>query len=60
MREGGNYPRWELSGGQLSQVEIVWGAIFQGVIVWGDRPGGNCSGGIVMFPKKELILYLVL
>ena len=36
------------------------GGNFSGGNCLGDRPGGNCSGGIVMFPKKELILYLVL
>ena len=48
---GGNCPRCQLSGG---------GGNFSGGNCLGDRPGGNCSGGIVMFPKKELILYLVL
>ena len=46
---GGNCPRWELSGEQLFEVEIVPGAIILGGNCPGNvvQGGSNCQGAIV-------------
>ena len=44
---GGNFPRWQLSGGQFSSGAIIWGAIIQGPII---RGGQFSSEAIVLEP----------